>query len=90
MVDMRNVVLGLKKDSGGYSSVGGHSFIGLRYVEGAGWTDSKAGEGFNVGMRRFADSLNHIVILTGEVDRHEAQTNAYGKGRMSLHISWDP
>ena len=86
---MRNVVLGLK-EYGGYSSVGVHSFIRLRYDEGAGWTDSKAGEGFNDGMRRVADSLNYIVILTGQVNRYEAQTNAYGKGRMSLDIScWD-
>ena len=81
-------MLGLK-ESGGYSSVGVYSFIRLRYEEGAGWTDSKADEGFNDGMRRVADSLNHLVIWTGQVDRYEAQTNAYGKGRMSLHISWD-
>ena len=76
-VEMRYVVLASVK-SGGYSSVGVHSVISLRYGEGAGWSDTKAGEGFNAGMQGVADSRNHAVILTGQVARYRTEANAYG------------
>ncbi len=83
-VDMCYVVLGLE-ELDGFGSVGVHSMVDLQDEEGAGWTDGKAGEGFNAGMRRVADRRNHVIILTGEVDRYETEANAYG-GRLSCQL----
>lgn len=67
-VEIRYVMPGLG-ESGGYGSIEVHGIIDLQDDEGAGWTDSKAGETFIAGMRRVADCRNHVGILTGQVDR---------------------
>ena len=66
------------EDFNGCGSVRVHSIINLQNDEGAGRVYDKAGEGFNAGMRRVADYRNHVMNMTGQVDRYETEANAHG------------
>ena len=83
-VDLCYVVLGLEEFIC-CGSVGVLRYINLQYDEGAGCTDGKACKGFNAGMRRSADYRNHIMVVTGWVERYGTQANAYGE-RVSCQL----